>query len=378
MKFKRCLDLISPLKKKSQFLFGPRSSGKTFLIKESHNEKIKYINLLNSDEYFKLANRPSILRDMCEGYKHVVIDEIQKLPILLDEVHFLIEEKYIKFLLTGSSARRLKREHANMLGGRAGTLQLYPLCSKEIENFNLEKYLNRGGLPRIYNCDDVEIEFEAYLHNYLEQEIQIESNIRNLQPFSRFLKCAALSNGQLINYQNIASDVGLSAVTIREYYQILEDTLLGFKLDPWLESKKRKAIQTSKFYLFDIGVVNYICDRKHVEPSSKEWGDAFEQFIIMEIKAFIMYFQKRHKLSFWRNQSKHEVDVIIDSTIGIEIKSTDNILPKHLTGLKALMEESITKKHIVVSFDPIERVENGIEILFWKKFLDKLWAGKIL
>lgn len=376
MNFDRKLNIFNLLQKKSFFLFGPRSSGKTYWIKKTLPQKALFINLLKSDEFLELSNKPSLLRSMVKGFNPIIIDEIQKLPILLDEVHYLIEEGNYKFLLTGSSARRLKREHANMLGGRAGQIHMYPLCSAEIPNFDLNRYLNFGGLPRIYPSEDPALEFDAYLQNYLEQEIQIESHIRNLQPFSRFLKCAALSNGQLINYQSVANDVGLSPNTIAEYYQILQDTLLGFKLEPWLESRKRKAIQTAKFYLFDIGVCHYICNRQVISPQTKEWGDSFEQFIIMEIRSWIMYHSQRKKLYFWRNQSKHEVDIIIDSEIGIEVKTADRIQKKHLVGLKALIEEKITKRHIIVSFDPIRRIEDGIEFYPWQEFLQLLWRDE--
>ncbi len=216
------------------------------------------------------------------------------------------------------------------LGGRARLLHMYPLCSQEIPEFKLDKYLHVGGLPRVFLSEDADAEFDPYLELYLEQEIQIESNIRNLQPFSRFLKMAALSNGQLLSFQSIASDVVLSATTTSEYYNILQDTLIGFKLEPWLESKKSKAIQTAKFYFFDVGVCNYICGRKQLEPKTKELGDAFEHFIALELRAWIMYTHSRRKMYFWRNQSKHEVDFILDNDIAIEVKSTQRIDKKYI------------------------------------------------
>ena len=373
---KRLLDPFFNIHKKSFFLLGPRSIGKTFWVKRTLPKNAVYINLLKSDEYLALSSQPDLLRKLAAGKEVVVIDEIQKLPILLDEVHSLIEETQTHFLLTGSSARKLKKNHANLLGGRAGMLHMYPLCSQEIENFDLNQYLNTGGLPRVFLSEDKDMEFDPYIQLYLQEEIQIESNIRHLQPFSRFLKLAALSNGQLLNYQSIASDVGLSANTISEYYNILQDTLIGFKLDPWLESKKRKAIQTSKFYFFDIGVCNYICDRKNIASKTKEWGDAFEHLIVLELRAWIMYSGSKRKLFFWRNQSKHEVDFILDNDIGIEVKATSLVQKKHLNGLKALQEEKIVHRYIVVSLDPFLRTENGIEFLPWKIFLQKLWSNE--
>jgi predicted AAA+ superfamily ATPase len=307
----------------------------------------------------------------------VVIDEIQKLPILLDEVHRLMEEKSIKFLLTGSSARKLKKESANMLGGRATQTHLYPLVTDELnEFFELKRFLLYGGIPRIYLSDDPVSELSDYLSVYLEQEIQLEANIRNLPPFSRFLKMAALTNGQLLNYSSIASDCGLSPNTVREYYQILCDTLIGMRLEPWRDSKKRKAITTGKFYFFDLGVRNYLIQLEHLSEDTKEWGDLFEHFIVNEVLAFTVYRHKREKLYFWRDTSKHEVDLIIDPLIAMEIKSTKRVSSKHLSGLKAIQEENIFKRYLVISFDKVERVTaEKIEMVYWKNFLKDLWKG---
>jgi predicted AAA+ superfamily ATPase len=377
MAIKRIVDPFYLVRKKNYFLFGPRSTGKSWLIRHLLPKNAVYINLLSSDTYLRLVEQPSLLEPMIQNSKIVVIDEIQKLPILLDEVHRLIEEKEIHFLLTGSSARRLKREHANMLGGRAAQMHLYGLTSFEIKNFNLDNYLLYGGLPRVHLSQDPLLELESYVHSYLEQEIQLESNIRNLPPFSRFLKVAALANGQLINYNSLASDCGISANTVKEYYQILIDTLIGSTLEPWLESRKRKAISTAKFYFFDTGVRNFICGINSIVPETEEWGNLFEQFIINEVKAYLMYHKKRKKMYFWRNTSKHEVDLIIDKECAIEIKSSKKIQKKHLAGFYALREENIISNYFLVSKDPIDRTEDGIVFYNWKTFLRDLWASKI-
>lgn len=308
------------------------------------------------------------------GTQHVVIDEIQKIPELLNEVHFLIEENKIHFLLTGSSARKLKKENINLLGGRASVIHFFPLSYSEIKNFSLEKYLTLGGIPRIYLSDEPLHELDSYVTTYLEQEIKIEARVRKTIFFHRFLKTAALQNGELINYNNISSDASVPASTVREYYSILEDSLIGYTLEPWTASKKRKAIETSKFYFFDIGVANYICGHQSIPRNSDLWGKNFEQFILMELKTYISYRKKLKKIYFWRNVNKHEVDFLIGEELAIEVKATSKVQTKYFSGLKALKEENIFKKYYLISSDPIDRKESGfISCLHWESFLKKLW-----
>lgn len=384
MHITRSIDLIHRLKKKSFFLLGPRSTGKSWLIRNTIEEnpkiKIQYINLLSTDIYLRLSQSPSLLEDLCRGFDFIAIDEIQKIPSLLNEVHLLIEEKGYRFILTGSSARKLRRESTNLLGGRASQILLFGFTYFELkEKFKLKKFLHFGGLPRIYLSENPFQELDDYLSIYLDQEIKIEANLRNLPPFSRFLKVSALGNGQLINYSSLASDCGVSANTIKEYYQILDDTLLGSTLDPWLESKKRKAITTAKFYYFDLGVRNFLAGLNNISESSKEWGELFEHFIINEVRAYISYRQKRAKMYFWRNTSRHEVDLVLDNDVAIEIKATQKIQDKHLRGLKAIQEENILKRFIIISQDKLERkTAEGFEIMYWENFLDKLWNDLIL
>lgn len=379
MEYKRILNPYKFLEKKSFFLLGPRSTGKTFLLRKLlPNKKCVYINLLSADTFLRLSTEAALLGELLGTYKMAVIDEIQRMPELLNEVHNLIEDKKARFLLTGSSARRLKREHANMLGGRAGMLIFSPLVYPEISNFNLEKYLLYGGLPRVYDSDDPKLELEAYISVYLEQEIKLEANLRHLEPFSRFLKSAAFNNGELINYTNIASDSSVPASTVREYYTILEDSLVGIIIEPWLESKKRKAIQTAKFYFFDTGVCNYILGIQHLDRNTNLWGKLFEQFICMELKAYLSYFQRKKKLMFWRSINKQEVDFVIDNEIAVEVKSTKKILPSHMLGINALKEEKIFKKFYIVSEDKLERVSEGVSIMHWTSFLKALWNEEIV
>jgi predicted AAA+ superfamily ATPase len=382
MIYKRQVDLSPLLRKKSYFLFGARSTGKSFWIKRNINEKnVFYINLLANDFYLRLVENPTLLENLIEESKQktIVIDEIQKIPSLLNEVHRLIEEKNYKFLLTGSSARALKRGHANMLGGRAAVLNFYPLSYSEISDFNLEKFLTFGGLPRVYLSDDPLLELDSYLTTYIEQEIKLEANIRKLPPFHRFLKSAALNNSELISYANISSDSAVPASTVKEYYRVLEDSLIGYTLEPWLESQKRKAIQTSKFYFFDPGVCHSILGTKLLDRNTNEWGKSFEQFILMELKCYISYRQKRKSLHFWRSVNKQEVDFIVGDEVAIEVKSTKRVTQKNLTGLNALKEEKKIKSFYIISEDPLSRLESKfIHALHWKTFLEKLWNDEII
>lgn len=380
MHLKRQLNLLSLLNKKSFFLLGPRSTGKTYWIKKSLPSEIPYISLNQTSYYNRLIANPSELVDMLMPHKKIklaVIDEIQKVPLLLDEIQELIENEGFKFLLTGSSARKLKRNHANMLGGRAATVGFYPLSFSEIPDFDLKKYLTWGGLPRVYLSDEPELELDSYIKTYLDEEIRLEANIRNLPPFHRFLKTAALCNGQLINYAALASDAAVPASTIKQYVEVLTDTLLATTLEPWLESKKRKAIKTAKFYFFDPGVTHFLAGTEKLDRNSNLWGESFEQFILMELKAFISYRLKRTEIYFWRSADKYEVDFIIGNEIAIEVKSTKRVTENHLKGLKALQEEQLIKKFYIISEDSIEKTSHNIDFLHWKNFLKQLWSEKI-
>ena len=385
LEFKRIINLPFLLEQKSFFLLGPRATGKSFLIKQQLSKDAILFNLLKTDLFFKFSSAPWELEGMinAELQKNknlgwIVIDEIQKVPALLDEVHRLIEEKGLRFLLTGSSARKLKRGHANLLAGRAWVAHLFPLVYKEIPNFDLDKYLLYGGLAPVYSSKYPQEELNAYVRTYLYEEIQAEGLVRKIPQFSRFLHTAALSNGQLINFAQIASDTGMAASTIKEHYSILEDTLLGFRLNPWIKSKKRKAISTSKFFLFDLGVTNTLAQINTLERNSDLYGRSFEHWLIIEIKAYLDYTRKNEELCFWRSKSGMEVDIIIGNHTAIEIKASKRVSKKDLSGLKALTEENIIKNLYLVSHDPFETISNNINIRHWKSFIEDLWAGKII
>lgn len=372
----RFLNLKEDLKNKSIFLFGPRQVGKTSLLKHCF-PKAPYYNLLLSDLFIKLNQRPHLLREEILALKNniepVVIDEIQKIPILLDEVHNLIEEKNIKFILTGSSARKLKRGSANMLGGRAWTRTLYPLSLFEIKNYELLKILNFGTLPSVYFSNFQTEELKSYLANYLNEEIKAEGIVRRLDNFSRFLEVAALYNTELINFENIASDCLVPSRTVREYFYILEDTLVGTLLKPYKKNKYRKAISKNKFYFFDIGVSNTLAGRKNIEPASDSYGRSLEHLVFNEIKAFLAYTKDDRELSFWRSISGSEVDFLIGDEVAIEVKSSNFVSEKHLKGLKQLAQELLLKHKIIVSSDTQKRKIGDIIVYPLKEFIEALW-----
>ncbi len=376
-KYKRDLDILSCLKSSSCFLFGPRATGKTSLLKTQLKDSI-YIDLLNDDVFEELMRRPVALQEKIKNKNQlVVIDEIQKLPKLLDEVHRLIEEKNNKFLMTGSSARKLRREGANMLGGRAREAQLFPLTWNEIDNFELIKYLNYGGLPIIYQSTQPEEDLKAYVRNYLAEEIKAEALVRNYERFVRFLEVMSTANGQELNYANLASDSGVPARTIESHIEVLKDTLMAYELLPFSKTVKRKATTKSKFYFFDIGVANYLSEKLPLSEGSSDIGISFEQFIINELRAFLSYKRIDKKLTYWRS-GKLEVDVIVGKEVAIEIKFSKQMKSEFYTGLEALKEEGILKKFFIVGRFNTSGEKNGIKYLPYEMFLKQLWSGEIV
>lgn len=313
--------------------------------------------------------RPSLL----------IIDEIQKLPQLLDEVHRLIEKKKTRFLLTGSSARKLKRAGVNLLGGRAWEAALFPLVYPEIPDFDLLKYLHAGGLPHIYTSKEADEELHAYLNLYLKEEIQDEALVRKIEPFARFLDTMGQSSGEELSFEGIASDCGVGAKTVQNYVNVLEDTLMGYRLFPFLKTKKRKAITRSKFFLFDVGVAGALAQRGSFGPKSEAFGRAFEHFIVGEARAFLSYSRLRLTLGYWRSTSGFEVDLLIGDKLAIECKSTSFVTDKHLKGLRALKEEGLVQNFLIVSLDEETRMtDDHIQILPWREFLIRLWNRDFL
>lgn len=377
---------IEDVQTDSVFLWGARQTGKSTLLVNLFPDAT-YIDLLRLDTFERLRRNPSLLREDLQSKQPgdiVIIDEVQKLPDLLNEVQWLIVRKDIHFILSGSSARKLKRYGTNLLGGRALRCRLLPLVSAEIPDFNLIKACNNGMLPRHYLTENATKRLQAYVGDYLQQEIMAEALSRNLSSFTRFLEVAALSDGEMVNYNNIASDCGVSAVTVKEYFSILEETLVGFMLPAYTKVRQRRVIKAPKFYYFDVGIVNYLTHRVNLLPGSADFGHAFEHLIVQELVAYVDYRQKHVVLSYWRTASGIEVDVVVsdeyssDILFAIEIKSSEEIQNRHLKGLRSFRDEYPDTKLIVVGLDKISRAtEDGISVLYATDFLKALWAGEL-
>jgi len=373
----RALDLGRFVATKSAFLLGPRQTGKSTLIGQALSDYRSY-NLLHTDVFLRLSQRPARLREEVRPTDSlIVIDEVQKLPILLDEVQSLIDERGLRFLLTGSSARRLFARGVNLLGGRARMKTLHPFTSQELGNdFSLSKALETGLIPGIYFSDDPRADLEAYVGQYLKEEIAAEAAVRNLPAFSRFLPVAGLSNGRLINYANIANDAQVPRATVQEYFQILRDTLIGADLPAWKQTVKRKPITTSKFFFFDVGVACHLQQRRHLAAGTPEFGETFEAFFHHELRSYCDY-HGPFSLHYWRSTSGFEVDFILDDRTAIEVKAKNVVGDHDLRGLRALCEEANLAHFIVASFEPVPRRIGRIEILPWQLVLERLWAGEL-
>ncbi|MBQ3677356.1 MAG: ATP-binding protein [Bacteroidales bacterium] len=374
----RILQIIND---ESVFLFGARQTGKTTLLKKQFPNAI-YFDLLQTDVLNRFRQRPALLRESLEQANDgtlVIIDEIQQIPELLNEIHWLITNRQIRFILCGSSARKLKRQGVNTLGGRAVPQYLFPFVSCEIPDFNIDRAVNNGMIPRHYMKENPTSLLKAYVGVYLREEIQAESLVRNLTGFSRFLEIAAMTDGEMVNYLNIASDCGVSANTVKEYFQILEDTLVGYMIPAFTKKAKRKVVQSPRFYLFDVGVTNYLLGRTNLRRGTTDYGHAFEHIVIQELVAYLNYTDNPNKLSYWRTYTQVEVDVILgDAKVAIEIKSVEEVLPKHLKGLKSFADEHPDCRRIIVSLDRFNRVVDGIEHIYVYDFFKKLWSHDII
>lgn len=371
----------------SFFLWGPRQSGKSMLLKADYPDAIWY-DLLKTDLYVRLLEKPSLLREelpFAQAEKKtnfVVIDEIQKIPALLDEVHWLIENAGFVFGLCGSSARKVRRGHANLLGGRAIRYELFGFVSEEIgSNFDLAKMLNQGYLPKHYLTSAHERLVRSYVNDYLKEEIAAEALVRNLPTFSNFLAAAALSDTELINYATIARDCGVSGPAVKEYFQILIDTMLGRFLEAYRKQPKRRVIGAPKFYFSDVGVVNYLAKRGRLAPGSELFGKAFENWVFHELCAHRAYSGMDYDLSYWRLASGIEVDFIVgDMNLAIEAKSCARVTTDHLQGLREIIKDHPKlKRRVLISLeDRPRKTEDGIEILPYSIFTQYLWSGALI
>jgi len=377
-RIQRRLDLGDALKRKSCFLFGPRQVGKTFLIRETLPQYRCY-NLLRTDLYRELSANPERLRQEVQPNDEIIIiDEIQKLPVLLDEVQLLIEERGIRFLLTGSSARKLHAKGTNLLGGRARSRRLHPLSGVELQvQFDLKRALSRGLLPSIYFSDEPHEDLQAYVGDYLKEEVAGEALVRNVPAFSRFLAIAGQCHGTMVNYAAVASDAQMPAATVRSYFEILEDTLIGWRLPAWRKTIKRKATATDKFYLFDNGVAHQLQGRRNLAPRSPEFGEAFESWVGHELRCYTDYVEPLD-LCYWRSLSNFEVDFILGDRVAIEVKAKQNVGNRDLRGIRALQEENLLERYCVVCLEERQRSVDGVDILPYRQFLEQLWSGKLL
>jgi uncharacterized protein len=380
--FRRLLP-IPDATRESFFLWGPRQSGKSTLLKARFPDALR-IDLLSTDAFARYASRPGLLADDLRAEpsdRLVIIDEVQKVPALLDEVHRAIEDQRRVFALCGSSARKLKRGQANLLGGRAVRYEMFGLVSAEIgADFDLSRALNHGLLPRHYLSDAPARMVSAYVNDYLKEEIAAEGSVRRLPTFADFLRIAAISDTELINHANIARECSVSSPTARDYFQILVDTLLGVYLPAYTSRAKRRVIQSPKFYFADLAVTKHLAKRGRLEPGSELFGKAFESFVFHELRACMQYKGTFDEIAYWRLASGIEVDFILDDVrIAIEVKSSKRITNDHLSGLRALVEDHphVQSRIIVCTEERARRTEDGIEILPWRTFLDRLWSGNL-
>ena len=365
----------------AMFLFGGRQVGKSTLLKERFPKAV-YIDLLNSELRNRYRQHPeefreSLLRHAPETL--VIVDEIQKVPDLLDEVHWLMVNKGLFFILSGSSARKLKKSGANNLGGRAIPETLFPLVSAEIPDFDLDRAIQNGMIPRHYMVANARNRLKSYIELYLKEEIIEEAAVQKVDDFIRFLEVAAISNGEMLNYENVATDCGVSANTVKAYYQILCDTLLGFEVPAYRKVIKRKLSKSSRFFFFDVGIANYLTGRHHLAPKTPEYGHAFEHLVMQEIVAYLGYKGVEEKLTYWHTYDDIEVDAVIgDARVAIEIKSADSIQTNHKKGLVEFAKEHPNVKQILVSRDRISRRSGDIDLYYVTDFFKALWNDEIV
>jgi predicted AAA+ superfamily ATPase len=374
---RRLFDLRLPAGR-SAFLWGPRKVGKSYWIRHVL-PRATVIDLLQTDVFAEYAGRPSLLRERFQDHRGlVVLDEVQKVPSLLDEVHWLIENRGLSFLLTGSSARKLRRGHANLLGGRAWRRTMVPLSALEVEGFDLEKVMISGLLPPHYLSPDPQEDLRAYIADYLKEEVAAEARIQNIPAFTEFLRVAAITSSELLNYANVARESGVSGKAVRSYFDILEDTYLGFRVPPWKSSKHRRMILAEKFYLFDVGVANHLA-RRQPRLGSAEFGKSFEHYILMELKAYQAYRQPDLPITFWRTSAGQEVDFILgDKDFAIEIKGSPRVHEGDLRSLDVLREDGPVRRRAVICLEKEpRRLARDLEVLPWRLFLDRLWAGDL-
>ena len=371
----------------SAFLWGARKTGKSTLLHERFPRSARF-DLLDTRLLLELTRAPWTLPERVRAFGDtaaadpVVIDEVQKVPAILDEVHRLIENEGRSFVLCGSSARKLKRGRANLLGGRAWRFELHPLAWPEVPDFDLVRALNRGLVPQHYDAANHRRALAGYVDDYLKEEVFDEGLTRNVAAFSRFFDALSFCHGELLNFSSIARDCGIDSKTVREYFQILADTLLGVFVEPFSRRRSRTVItRAPKFYLFDVGVAGHLAGRRIERAAGPDFGRAFEHFVLMELLAYRSYHERDFPVRFWRTKSGLECDFVVgrDGEIVIEVKGGANVRPAELRPLRAFMEEHRPRHAIVVSNDDGPRqTDDGIRILPWRQFLELLWTDAIV
>jgi predicted AAA+ superfamily ATPase len=364
------------------FLWGPRQTGKSTLLKKAYPAGFR-IDLLVPEEYRRYLERPQLLIDQVrlERHRFVIIDEIQKVPGLLDAVHWLHENEGVRFALCGSSARKVRRGQANLLGGRGLTFELFGFSAHELGSaFDLERMLNHGYLPPIYLSERPERLLNTYAAQYLKEEIAAEGLVRRLPAFSEFLNAASFSDCEVVSFTNIARETGVSSQTVRGYFDILSDTLLGRFLPSYRHRPKRRAVVSPKFYFADVGMVNFLARRGRIVAGSELFGRAFENWVFHELCAYNSYREVFAHLAYWRLPSGIEVDFIVNHIdCAVESKAVQIVTDRHLKGLRELAREyPEAKRRFVVSLDEKDRMtEDGIEIYHYQSFLERLWSGSL-
>lgn len=380
--FKRELELPEP-RKETFFLWGPRQAGKSTLLRASLPDA-KWVDLLKADEFRRYTTRPELLREELAAnpsVRAVVIDEVQKVPALLDEVHWLMENRKIGFALCGSSARKVRKGHANLLGGRATRYELFGLSAVELAAaFDLTRLLNHGYLPRVFLAERPKRLLQAYVADYLKEEVAAEGLVRNLPAFSTFLEVASLSDTEIINNSTIARECGVSSHTVQSYFEILVDTLLGRWLPAYTRRPKRRIVQSPKFYFADVGVVNILARRNELEPGSALFGKAFENWVHHELVAYNAYRERDATLSYWRLTTGSEVDFVVDDVrAAVEAKASRKVTSDDLKGLRQLREDHprLGSAWVVSLETKVRRTDDGITIMPVHDFVRRLWSGEI-
>lgn len=370
----------------SILLFGPRGVGKSTWIQQHFGGAVLY-DLLDSGEALRLERRPELLYNELQHLERgswAVIDEVQKVPALMDEVHRLIEKKGIKFVLCGSSARKLKRMGANLLAGRAIVTQMFPLVFAELkEDFDPERALTHGSLPMSITGDDPDGYLASYAETYLNGEIRAEALTRNVGAFSRFLEVAARQNGQVTNVSNISREAAVGRTTVQNYFDILVDTLIGYWVPAWKLKQATKQVSHSKFFLFDAGVARTLTGRLPYPPTPEELGPLLETAVFSEVRSYLAYRKLRYKFCFWRNYDGAEVDLLCETKNGfvaIEIKAAQEWQRKFNRGLR-LVREALSPAEVKtygVYRGARQAMFDDTEVLPVMSFFDMLWQDKII